>query len=128
MLIEEVSSKWPCITEALESAVHEAGVAKVCQTYDASLSIWVSIHLHSLRIYNQICLTLVKVVLLIVSLASLRAILNFLADAGNLEERSLIATLALAVLSRVFVIFENEGAPVSFYFYNNEVGEEAESV
>jgi hypothetical protein len=85
-------------------------------------------HLHGLCIHNQICLALVKVILLIVSLASLRAILHLFAGAGDLEERYLIASLALTVLSRVFVIFENEGAIISFNLHNNEVGEEAEAV
>jgi hypothetical protein len=88
----------------------------------------VPFHLHGLRIHNQVCLALVKVVLLIVSLASLRAILHLLAGAGDLEERCLIATLALTVLSRVFVIFENERAVIGFNLHNNEVGEEAEAV
>ena len=86
MLVKEILSKWPCITQALESAVHETGVAKVCQADDTPFSILVPFHLHCLCIHNQICLALVKVILLIVSLASLRAILNLLAGAGDLKE------------------------------------------
>ena len=78
------------------------------------------------------CLALVKVILFIVSLAFLRTILDLLAGASDFEERSLVATLALTMLSRmlsrVFVIFENEGAFISSNFHNNEVCKEAKAV
>jgi hypothetical protein len=43
-------------------------------------------YLATLSVHNQICLALFEVILFIVSLASLRAILNLLAGACDLEE------------------------------------------